>query len=109
MKEANGVETIWRNDSRVNDDHDVVRGASAANQVLDNIQGLYLDQLTRPDTATTLILLVILSILLSALSMWPQNPLWNHRNSSKSSDGTANNRILPPFHSAHFSRKENGF
>lgn len=50
-------------------------GASAANQVLDNIQGLYLDQLTRPDTATTLILLVILSILLSALSMWPQKPV----------------------------------
>ncbi len=46
-------------------------GASAADQVLANAQTLYVDQLNRPDTSTTLILLVILSIFLGALSLWP--------------------------------------
>lgn len=49
-------------------------GVSAADQVLASVRNLYLDQLNRPDTTTTLILLVILSILLSAITLWPQKP-----------------------------------
>ena len=49
-------------------------GVSAADQVLTSIQGLYLEQLNRPDTTTTLILLVTLSILLGVLSVWPHKP-----------------------------------
>ena len=50
-------------------------GASAADQVLANAQTLYLDQINRPDTSTTLILLVILSIFLGALALWPAKPV----------------------------------
>ena len=50
-------------------------GVSAADQVLASVQNLYLDQLNRPDTTTTLILLVTLSILLSALTFWPPKPV----------------------------------
>ncbi|MDR4494270.1 MAG: hypothetical protein AB7P17_04915 [Nitrospirales bacterium] len=50
-------------------------GVSAANQVLTSVQNLYLDQLNRPDTTTTLILLVILTILLSVLTLWTQKPV----------------------------------
>ncbi len=46
-------------------------GASAADQVLANAQTLYVDQINRPDTTTTLLLLVMLSIFMAALSMWP--------------------------------------
>lgn len=49
-------------------------GVSVADQVLTSVQNLYLEQLNRPDTTTTLILLVTLSILLSVLSLWPQKP-----------------------------------
>ena len=50
-------------------------GPSAADQVLTNLQNIYLDRLNRPDSATTLILLVTLSIFLSALAIWPQKPV----------------------------------
>ena len=50
-------------------------GTSAADQVLANIQTVYLDRLNRPDSATTLVLLVSVSLLLSALAMWPQKPI----------------------------------
>jgi hypothetical protein len=50
-------------------------GASAAEQVLANTQTFYGDQLSRPDTATTMILLVVLSIFLGALSLWPAKPV----------------------------------
>ena len=49
-------------------------GASAADQVLANVQNLYLD-LNRPDTTTTLLLLVILSIFLASLTAWPTKPV----------------------------------
>jgi len=49
-------------------------GVSAADQVLANVQNLYLDRLNRPDAATTLILLVTVSLLLTALAKWPQKP-----------------------------------
>ncbi len=50
-------------------------GATAADQVLANAQSIYLRQLQRPDAATTLILLVIISLFLMTLSLWPQKPL----------------------------------
>lgn len=50
-------------------------GASAAEQVLANTQTFYGDQLNRPDTATTMILLVVLSIFLGSLSLWPSKPV----------------------------------
>ena len=50
-------------------------GASAAEQVLANTQTLYGDQLNQPETATTIILLVIVSICLGALSLWPAKPI----------------------------------
>ena len=46
-------------------------GVSAADQVLTSVQSLYFEQLNRPDTTTTLILLVTLSILLCVISFWP--------------------------------------
>ena len=49
-------------------------GVSAADQVLTSVQSLYFEQIDRPDTTTTLILLITLSILLSVLSLWPQKP-----------------------------------
>lgn len=52
-------------------------GASAADQVLANVQNLYLDQINRPDTTTTLLLLVILSIFLASLTAWPTKPVMN--------------------------------
>lgn len=50
-------------------------GTSAADQVLANAQSLYVDQLNRPDATTTILLLVIISIFLGALSMWPTKPV----------------------------------
>ena len=50
-------------------------GASVANQVQANVQTLYVDQINRPDSATTLILLVLLSIFIAALRMWPSKPV----------------------------------
>lgn len=49
-------------------------GASAADQILANAQTLYLDQINRPDTTTTLLLLVVLSIFLASLTTWPTQP-----------------------------------
>ena len=46
-------------------------GASAADQILADAQTLYLDQVNRPDFTTTLFLLVVLSIFLASLSVWP--------------------------------------
>jgi hypothetical protein len=50
-------------------------GASAADQVLANVGNLYLDQINRPDVSTTVLLLVVLSIFLGALTMWPAKPV----------------------------------
>jgi hypothetical protein len=50
-------------------------GESAADQILANAQTLYLDQLNRPDTTTTLLLLVVLSIFLASLFAWPTQPV----------------------------------
>lgn len=46
-------------------------GVSAADQVLEHAQSLYMEQINRPDSTTTLILLGILSLFLGALSLWP--------------------------------------
>jgi hypothetical protein len=46
-------------------------GTSAADQVFANVQILYLDQITRPDITTTLLLLAVLSIVLGFLTAWP--------------------------------------
>ena len=50
-------------------------GVSVANQVQANVQTLYVDQINRPDSATTLILLVLLSVVIAALRMWPTKPV----------------------------------
>jgi len=50
-------------------------GTSAADQVLDNVQILYLDQINRPDATTTVLLLVVISIFLGTLTMWPAKPV----------------------------------
>ncbi len=50
-------------------------GVSAADQVFANAQTLYLDQISRPDTTTTLLLLVVLSIFLASLTVWPTQPV----------------------------------
>ena len=50
-------------------------GASAADKVLANAQTLYLDQLNRPDAMTTVLLLVVISIFMGTLSMWPTKPV----------------------------------
>jgi hypothetical protein len=46
-------------------------GVSAADQVLEHAQSLYINEINRPDSTTTLILLAILSLFLGALSLWP--------------------------------------
>lgn len=46
-------------------------GVTAADQILGNLQSLYLSQIQRPDSTTTLFLLVILSISLASLALWP--------------------------------------
>ena len=46
-------------------------GASAADQVLANSQALYLEHLNRLDTSTTLTLLMMVSLFLGALTLWP--------------------------------------
>jgi hypothetical protein len=50
-------------------------GATAADQVLANAQSLYLDQINRPDATTTVLLLVVISIFLAALTLWPAKPV----------------------------------
>ena len=50
-------------------------GASAADQVLANVQTLYVDQINRPDATTTVLLLVVISILLGTLTIWPTKPV----------------------------------
>ena len=50
-------------------------GGAAADQVLANAQTLYLDQVNRPNATTTLLLLVIISIFMAALSLWPTKPV----------------------------------
>jgi len=50
-------------------------GATAADQVLANAQSLYLDQINRPDATTTALLLVVISIFLAALTLWPAKPV----------------------------------
>lgn len=49
-------------------------GASAADQVLANAQTLYVDQINRPDAATTVLLLVVISIFMGVISLWPSKP-----------------------------------
>jgi Na+/proline symporter len=46
-------------------------GASAADQVLANVQTLYVDQIDRPNTTTTLLLLITVSLLMGGLMFWP--------------------------------------
>ena len=50
-------------------------GVSAADQVLANVQTLYVDPFNRPDTTTTLVLLVVVSIFMAALTLWPSKPV----------------------------------
>jgi hypothetical protein len=50
-------------------------GATAADQVLVNAQSLYLDPINRPDATTTFLLLVVISIFLAALTLWPAKPV----------------------------------
>ena len=50
-------------------------GASVADQVLANGQTLYIDQINRPDGATTLLLLIAVSIVMGALTLWPSKRL----------------------------------
>jgi hypothetical protein len=50
-------------------------GASAADQVLANAQTLYVDPFNRPNSTTTLVLLVLVSIFMAALTMWPSKPV----------------------------------
>jgi hypothetical protein len=50
-------------------------GATAADQVLANAQSVYLDQINRPDATTTALLLVVISIFLAALTLWPAKPV----------------------------------
>ncbi len=50
-------------------------GASAADQILANAQNFQVGQINRPDTTTTLLLLVILSIFMGALTLWPTKPI----------------------------------
>ncbi len=50
-------------------------GGSAADQVLANVQTVYVDQINRPDSATTLLLLVVVGIFMAALTMWPSKPV----------------------------------
>ncbi|MDH5588247.1 MAG: hypothetical protein OEZ05_16645 [Nitrospirota bacterium] len=50
-------------------------GASVADQVLANAQTLYVDQSNRPGATTTILLLIIISIFMGALTMWPTKPV----------------------------------
>ena len=50
-------------------------GASAADQALANAQALYVDPLNRPNSTTTLVLLVVVGIFMAALTMWPSKPV----------------------------------
>jgi hypothetical protein len=50
-------------------------GTSAADLVLANVQTLYVDQINRPDATTTILLLVVISILLGTLTIWPAKPV----------------------------------
>jgi hypothetical protein len=50
-------------------------GTSAADLVLANVQTLYVDQINRPDATTTVLLLVVISILLGTLTIWPAKPV----------------------------------
>jgi hypothetical protein len=45
-------------------------GTSAADHILANAQTLYFDQINRPDTTTTLLLLGVLSVFLASLTIW---------------------------------------
>lgn len=58
-------------------------GISAADQVLANVQTLYLGQIQRPDTTTTLLLLVILSIFLASLTLWTSKPVLDTKRITK--------------------------
>ena len=50
-------------------------GASAADQALANAQALYVDPFNRPNSTTTLVLLVVVGIFMAALTMWPSKPV----------------------------------
>ena len=58
-------------------------GVSAANKVLANAQTLYFDQIQRPDTITTLLLLVFSSIFLAFLTLWPAKPVLDTKKITK--------------------------
>ncbi len=50
-------------------------GASAADQILASAQNLSVEQINRPDTTTTLLLLIMVSIFMGALTLWPAKPI----------------------------------
>ncbi|WP_342347788.1 hypothetical protein [uncultured Nitrospira sp.] len=58
-------------------------GVSAADKVLANAQALYFAQIQRPDTITTLLLLVCLSIFLAVLTLWPAKPVLDTKKITK--------------------------
>jgi hypothetical protein len=58
-------------------------GASAADQVRANVQTLYVDQINGPDGTTTLVLLVVLSISMAALTKWRSKPVLQTEKVSK--------------------------
>ncbi len=58
-------------------------GFSAADQVRANVQTLYVDQINGPDGTTTLVLLVVLSIFVSALTKWRSKPVLQTEKVSK--------------------------
>jgi len=58
-------------------------GASVADQVRANVQTLYVDQINGPDGTTTLVLLVVLSIFMAALTKWRSKPVLQTEKVSK--------------------------
>ncbi len=58
-------------------------GVSASDKVLANAQTLYFDHIQRPDTTTTLLLLVFLSIFLASLTLWPAKPVLDTKKITK--------------------------
>ncbi|MBA3612219.1 MAG: hypothetical protein H0W49_04725 [Nitrospirales bacterium] len=58
-------------------------GVSAADKVLANAQTLYIEQIQRPDTITTILLLVFSSIFLAFLTLWPTKPVLDTKKITK--------------------------
>lgn len=58
-------------------------GVSAADKVLANAQTLYIEQIQRPDTITPILLLVVSSIFLAFLTLWPTKPVLDTKKITK--------------------------